>query len=585
MGTSIAQWLAFSGVPVTLCSRNQESLESFRHGIEKHYAGRARRGRISEVERQKSLQRIRTEQSYEALEDAGVVIECVVEDLAVKRAVFRELGRGGGAERILCSNTSSLSVSEIGREAIHPEHVLGTHFFQPVRFTSVVEVVPGTETSAETVSLVEKLLRGAGKIPIRVRDCPGFLVNRILAAYLLAAARLALQGTASPERIDRVLRNWGMQLGPFEVMKLVGLDLVLDVARRLSSVYGERFHLEGLPAGLDVGALLDGAPWARATETESRPGDETIVDQTILPLVREALSCIREGVASAEDLELAAVACLRMPRGPLALARERGMAPAPESPNPRLTLAREPLGPRLDVEIDRSVAVLTLNNPPANSLTSRLLGDFLKLLDRAELDGVRAVVIVGAGRVFSTGVDTAELGALRSAEEYRLRSRQGQELLRRIEGASTPVIAAINGLCLGGGLELALACHIRFCSDRARLGLPEVQLGIIPGLGGTQRLPRLVGLSRALDLILTGDTINAERAFEIGLVDRIVSRKNVLAEARAYARRLAGRDRSLVDAVLRTVRDGARLPMEAGLLLEAETFGRVAAARIDERTR
>jgi hypothetical protein len=190
-----------------------------------------------------------------------------------------------------------------------------------------------------------------------------------------------------------------MQLGPFEVIKLVGFDLVLDVARRLSSVYGERFRLDELPAGLDVGTWLDGAPGDDTAETQSpdegRPGDETIVDQTILPLVREALSCVREGVASAEDTELAAIECLRMPRGPLALAQERGIAPAPESANPRLALAREPLGPGLDVEIDGRVAVLTLNNPPANALTSRLLEDFLKLLDRAELDGVRAVVIVG----------------------------------------------------------------------------------------------------------------------------------------------------------------------------------------------
>jgi enoyl-CoA hydratase/carnithine racemase len=141
------------------------------------------------------------------------------------------------------------------------------------------------------------------------------------------------------------------------------------------------------------------------------------------------------------------------------------------------------------------------------------------------------------------------------------------------------VIAAINGLCMGGGLELALACHLRFASDRARLGVPEVQLGVIPGLGGTQRLPRLVGLARALDLVLTGDTIKAERAYEIGLVDRLVSRKEVLDEARAYARRLAERDPSVVAAVLRTLRDGTRLPMEAGLELEAETFGRLAGAR------
>ena len=160
------------------------------------------------------------------------------------------------------------------------------------------------------------------------------------------------------------------------------------------------------------------------------------MDQIILPLIQEALACLREGVASADDLELAAVECLRMPIGPLALARKRGIAgpetlaegpaagegPAPTDtlaafPNRRPVAAREPMASKgvpssssLDVQIERQVAILTLNNPPANSLTIRLLGDFLQLLDRAELDGVRAVVIVGAGRVFSTGVDPTELG-------------------------------------------------------------------------------------------------------------------------------------------------------------------------------
>lgn len=577
MGMSLAQWLAFSGVPVTLCSRHQESLQSFRHSIEKHFAGKARRGRMSEAERRQSLESVRTVQSHEELEDADFVIECVVEDLAVKRALFQELGRGRGGERILCSNTSSLPVSEIARDAVHPDRIVGTHFFQPVRFTSVVEIVPGRETGSETVARVEKLLRGAGKTPVRVQDCPGFLVNRILAAYLLAAARMAREGVASPERIDRALRDWGMQLGPFEIMKLVGVDLVLQIARGLSAAYGERFRFDDVVEGLDPGSWLAATPGVDENQ-DGNGSDESIVERALLPLVEEAQSCLREGVASAEDMELAAVACLRMPKGPLALARERGIeASLPARPRPASA-------PHLDVQIEQRVAIVTLKNPPANSLTSRLMEDFLRLLDGAELDSVSAVVIVGAGRVFSAGVDPMELGGLRSAEEGYLRSRHGQELLERIEGGSKLMIAAINGLCLGGGLELALACHFRFCSDRARLGLPEVQLGLIPGLGGTQRLPRLVGLSRALDLVLIGDTIKAERALQIGLVDRIVSRNEVLDEARGYARRLARRDPSVVAAVLRTLRDGARLPMEAGLELEAETFGRLAEARIGPKS-
>ncbi len=570
MGTSIAQWLAVSGVPVTLCSRNEESLQSFRRGIEKHFVGRVRRGRMSEAESCLSLESLRTVQRHEGLDDAEFIIECVVENLAVKRALFQELGRGGSGERILCSNTSSLAVSEIALDAVHPDRIVGTHFFQPVRFTSVVEVVPGRETGSETVARVEKLLSSLGKFPLRVQDCPGFLVNRMLAAYLLAAARMAREGVATPKRIDRALREWGMQLGPFEIIKLVGVDLVLEIARGLKAAYGERFRFDDLVEGLDPGSWLAVAS-AGAESQDGSESDETIVDRALLPLLEEARSCLHEGVASAEDMERAAIECLRMPKGPLALARERGISRPPVPAASRRS--------SLEVEIAQQVAIVALNDPPANSLTIALMEDFLRLLDRAELDSVRAMVIVGAGRVFSAGVDPSELGALRSAEEASRRSRHGQELLERIEGGWKPVIAAINGLCLGGGLELALACHFRFCSEGVRLGVPEVQLGIIPGLGGTQRLPRRVGLSRALDLVLTGHTIKAERAFEIGLVDRVVSRGQVLDEARKYARRLAERDPSVVAAVLRTVRDGARLPMEAGLELEAETFGRLAGAR------
>jgi len=144
-----------------------------------------------------------------------------------------------------------------------------------------------------------------------------------------------------------------------------------------------------------------------------------------------------------------------------------------------------------------------------------------------------------------------------------------------VERLRKPVIAAINGLCLGGGLELALACHLRFCSDKARLGLPEVTLGLIPGMGGTQRLPRLVGISKALDLILTGDTIKAEVARDVGLVDRVVAADQVVSEAVKFAQRLATRGTEVIAAAVESVVQGTRLSLEQGLTLEAEAFGRL----------
>lgn len=220
-------------------------------------------------------------------------------------------------------------------------------------------------------------------------------------------------------------------------------------------------------------------------------------------------------------------------------------------------------------------AVVTLNRPKVMNALNRAL--FSELDDAfnslANDPAVRAIIVTGAGeKAFAAGADIREMAAL-SAFEGQQTALRGQDVFRKIETCGKPVIAAIQGFALGGGCELAMACTIRIASEQARLGQPEVKLGLIPGYGGTQRLPRLVGKGAALKLLLTGDMVNAEEAFRIGLVDEVVPAEALMARAETLARTIAQQAPLAVAACLRSVESGYDLPIEAGLELEASIFG------------
>jgi enoyl-CoA hydratase/carnithine racemase len=221
-----------------------------------------------------------------------------------------------------------------------------------------------------------------------------------------------------------------------------------------------------------------------------------------------------------------------------------------------------------------SVTTLTLNHPPANTLTPELLmeleGAFAAL---ARDETVKAVVLTGAGRFFVAGAEIRVLAGIASSKDGMEMALRGQAILSRIEALEKPVIAAINGACLGGGLELALCCHIRIAAESARLGLPEITLGIMPGFGGTQRLPRILGRSKATELILTGDLISAQEAKALGLVSQVVPDADLLRQVQGLARRIASKGQVAVRTALRAIHQGEATGLSEGLALEARLFG------------
>jgi enoyl-CoA hydratase len=232
------------------------------------------------------------------------------------------------------------------------------------------------------------------------------------------------------------------------------------------------------------------------------------------------------------------------------------------------------------VERDGAVAVVTINRPKVlNALNSQTIGELSRAMHDLQQDGaVRAIVITGAGeKSFVAGADINELAIL-SPPEGQLHARKGQAVFDQIEHLGKPVIAAINGFALGGGCELAMACTVRIAADNARLGQPEINLGIIPGYAGTQRLPRLVGKGLALEILLAGDMITASRAYEIGLVNKVVPGGELMAEAKKFAHALAGKAPLATRYIIEAVNHGFEMSVADAQFLEASLFGLVASS-------
>ncbi|RDW16281.1 enoyl-CoA hydratase [Oceanobacillus arenosus] len=222
------------------------------------------------------------------------------------------------------------------------------------------------------------------------------------------------------------------------------------------------------------------------------------------------------------------------------------------------------------------IAYLTIQNPPANVLSSTLIQDLNKAFDRIENENsAKAVVIKGEGRFFSAGADIKEFTSLQASSDYQALSENGQQMFNRIENLSIPVIAAIHGAAFGGGLELAMACHIRIVTENAKLGLPETTLGIIPGFAGTQRLPRLVGTAKAYELILTGEPISGSDAYQIGLANQVVADEELLDATNRLAAKIITKSKPTINHIMNLISIAKNESFSKGMDEEAIAFGDV----------
>ncbi len=340
MGAQIAQAISYSGLPVILKDTTSEKAQRGLDTIRAIYRGRVEKGKMTPGEVEQKLALVSGAADYSGFGDVDLVIEAVFEDLAVKKRVFAELDQRCPPATILATNTSSLSVSAIGAATRRPEKVLGLHFFNPAHVMKLVEVIPGLATSSETVDDVVAFSEGMRKIPVRVQECAGFLVNRLLFPYLNEAAIALVEGTPA-EEIDRVLTGFGMPMGPFALLDLIGMDVAAHVADILHDSYGPRMTPAPLLAEMVAAGRLGnkaGAGFYVSGEGEPKEELPAVVervrkrmeihgkppafraDRVILPMVNEAVIALQEGVASAAGIDIAMQAGTGFPQakgGPL----------------------------------------------------------------------------------------------------------------------------------------------------------------------------------------------------------------------------------------------------------------------------
>jgi 3-hydroxyacyl-CoA dehydrogenase len=345
MGAGIAQVISFSGLPVVLKDVDQTYLDKGMATIRKIYQSRVDKGKMSAGELDSKMSLIIPALDYAEFGDVDIVIEAVPEKMTLKQRIFSELDGVCPEGTIFASNTSALSISEMGRATQRPHKMIGMHFFNPANVMKLVEIIKGESTDDETVSDLVAFTESLRKIPVVVKECPGFLVNRLLMPYLSEATLCLQEGAASAQDIDSAMRDYGWPMGPFTLMDFLGLDVSADVGQYLSSQYGERMKgAEMFERLVKLGRLGEksGAGFYSYGDQSDEPVKQIIAElsagkhsefapeRLMYPMINEAARCVEEGIADVKDVDMAMIAGTGMTYkgervGPLALADKLGI--------------------------------------------------------------------------------------------------------------------------------------------------------------------------------------------------------------------------------------------------------------------
>jgi enoyl-CoA hydratase/3-hydroxyacyl-CoA dehydrogenase len=615
MGHGIAELAALHGYDVTIRDIKQEfidrGMERLRWSLDKL----VEKGQIKREQANEALGRIHaTLDLQEAVRDADFVIEAVFEDVELKKKVFHELDEVAPAKAILASNTSAIPITNMAFATRRPTHVVGMHFFNPPILMPLIEVIRADKTSDATLQAAVDLSKSLGKTPIVVRkDVPGFITTRVLTPYMNEAAWIYDQEKIPIETIDAAMRfRAGFPMGPFELADQVGIDFLFTAqekagmpvpppfqrmyaARKFGRKSGEGFYSykEGRPKLMpDLGQSFDPI-------------------RILAPIINEAADLVAMDVASPAEIDEAMRLGTAFPKGPLAVADDLGLdkvlAALQGSPRYKPSqllqemVARGDLGvasgkgfyehrtgsegaaPKYETlliakDIATHVATVILNRPDRlNTLSPQVFEE----LDRAfaELerdDDVRCVVVTGSGeRSFSAGADLTSFTGVSKAHQFWKVSRRSEQVFHHIANFSKPTVAALNGYAYGGGLELILACDFRIAARRVKIGQTEINLGLVPGAGGSQRLVRILGLARAKELAMLGTRVTADEAAAMGLITKAVDNEAFESEIRTFAEKLANQAPVALRLIKAMLNRGGDVPIDAGLEMEAMAFGLV----------
>jgi enoyl-CoA hydratase/3-hydroxyacyl-CoA dehydrogenase len=617
MGHGIAEVAALAGYEVTLRDINEEFVRDGYDQLVWSLDKLAEKDRIDEEEAEVAKDRVTPLVDLEdAVSDADVVIEAVPERMDIKKEVYTEVEQYLPEGSILASNTSSLSITELSEVTERPERFCGMHFFNPPVRMQLVEVVTGAHTEESTLETVEALAEAFGKTPVRVRkDSPGFVVNRVLVPLMNEACHLVSDGEATVKEVDSTAKfDMGLPMGVFELADLTGNDVNYSVLEYMHETLGDAYEpaplleekVENDELGKKTGKGFYDYDEGEGVEIPTDAGGDEIERRLLAAMANEVGELVADDVSTPADIDRALLLGAGFPEGPAKMADEHGLddlvsvleEKSAETGHPRFEVSEglreaaerdefhgdggseddspefETLELRYPADAEGVAHLVLAREARMNTINDTVLDELEAAVDALEADeSVRALLITGKGdRAFSAGADVTSMASNAEPLEARELMKRGQSVFGELETARFPVVAGIDGYCLGGGMELATCADLRVAAERSEFGQPELNLGLIPGWGGTQRLKHVVGEGRAKEIILTAERYDAETMYDYGFVNEVVGNDELLDRATELAADLAAGP-PIAQEMAKTAMLKGREETEAGLEIEAQAAG------------
>ena len=602
---------------------SEQALATGKAKLEKKVAKGVETGAFTAEQQAQMVAAVTFTTDYESIRGANLVVEAATEDKELKRKIFAQVEGLVSEDTILVSNSSHLEPEVIFADLQQRGRTGVVHYFFPAERNLMVEVVSGKETSSDTASWLLSFYEAIGKVPIPVKSRYGYAVDPIFEGMFQACALLAEAGTGTTKQIDVVCKKtFSMGVGSFTAMNLAGGNPITAVGL---DQYTSKIHSWfRTPESLREKVRENGS-WDVAGRGEKVDVPEDLRTQISEDLMGAYFGLCGEiidaDLATVSDLNMAIEIALVM-KPPFTMMNEVGTAKSlelvrqyaaknPGFPVPKCIESHGVENRPFDIPVvlrqdTDGIAVLTIRRPKVlNALDQGVFEEIAQRFEECDRDAnVRGIVLTGFGKkAFVSGADVNFLANIQSVAEGESTSRQSQSCVERVQAVQKPTVAALNGLAFGGGIELAMACEARIALEGLRVlaGQPEANLGIIPGAGGTQRLPRLVGVERAGQMIRSCRPISSAKALEFGLIREEV-KGDLVGRARELAQQLADGsvDRTRMDEgpmadvpealadvdighlskrvdeiICKAIVQGVRLPLAEGLAFEASCFGEV----------
>ncbi len=609
------------GVQVVVVDVAEEALGKGKAKLHKKVDKGAEKGIFKGPQAEAMKNQVLFTSDYGQLSGADLVVEAATEDLPLKKRIFKQVEALVSPQTILTSNSSHLEPERIFEELEHKARSLCTHYFFPAERNPAVEIIPGKDTPAELTELMMRFYELIGKMPVKVGSRYGYAVDPVFEGLLLACIQCVDAGLGDTKQVDTVASKClGLRVGPFTAHNLTGGNPI--TAHGLSDMHERLNKWFRVPDSLRkmVETKTDWEVPGRGETIEVSPEKEKAITEELqgayFGIVTDMLDA---GIITTSDFDLLISVALDM-KPPFSLMNSLGVPKAlelvesfakkyPDMPVSKKLQEQAASGKPwevLDVLFEKKddVAVITLRRPKAlNALNSKVFKELGAYCDIVKSDpGIKAAVITGFGnKAFVAGADIKEMAGLTTPKEGEAFARKGQIASAELEKLGKPVVAAVNGFALGGGCEIAMCCTARVAPKGLKFfaGQPEVNLGLIPGMGGTQRLPRLVGFEKAAEMIRTANPISSAQALEYGLINEEVE-GDVLERAIQLAKDLAAGtatvklmemgplssvpdklpdvnighlSRAIDGLAVQAILEGGKMTLEEGLKNEAKWFG------------